>query len=172
MLTREQKKEIVNNLAQEIKDSKAVVLVDYKGLSVKGMTELKRELKKENSNLKVIKKNLIAVALEKAGIEMDVKSLEGQMAISIANEDEVSSAKIIDKFAKTNEGVQILGGLLGEKAMDHKEVKALAKLPSKEELLAKLVGSLKSPMSGFVNVLKGNQRSLVYALRAIADSKK
>ncbi|MFC1608725.1 50S ribosomal protein L10 [Patescibacteria group bacterium] len=172
MLTRAKKEEIVQGLAQEIKDSKSVVFVDFRGLTVKGMTDLKRELKKENSNLRVIKKNLIAVALKEAGIDMDVKSLEGQMAVSVATDDEVSSAKIIDKFSKEDENVKIIGGLLGEKGMDADEVKALAKLPSKEELLGRLVGSLKSPMSGLVNVLKGNQRGLVYAIRAIADSKK
>jgi large subunit ribosomal protein L10 len=171
MLTRQQKHEIVDKLTQDFKDSKSVVFVDFRGLSVKDMTDLKRELKKENSNLSVIKKNLIAVALKNAGIEVDVKSMEGQMAVSVATEDEVSSAKIINKFASDNENVKILGGALGDKAMSAEEVTALAKLPSKEELMAKLVGSLKSPLSGLVNVLGGNQRGLVYVIKAIADSK-
>lgn len=172
MLTRQQKNEIVEKLTQDFKDSKSVVFVDFRGLSVKDMTSLKRELKKENSNLSVIKKSLIAVALKNAGIEVDVKDMEGQMAVSVATEDEVSSAKIISKFAKENENIKILGGALGDKPMEAEEIQALAKLPSKEELLAKLVGSLKSPLSGLVNVLQGNQRGLVYAIKAIAESKK
>ncbi|MDH4330759.1 MAG: 50S ribosomal protein L10 [Candidatus Moranbacteria bacterium] len=172
MLTRQQKHEIVDTLTQNLKDSKSVVFVDFRGLSVKEMTSLKRELKKENSNLSVVKKSLIAVALKNAGIDMNVKGLEGQIAVSIATEDEVSSAKIISKFAKTAEGLKIIGGVLGDKEMSEKEVNALAKLPSKEELLSRLVGSLKSPMSGLVNVLQGNQKGLVYVIKAIADSKK
>jgi len=171
MLTRKQKEEIVKNLTEEIKAAKAVVFSDFKGLEVKDMTSLKKELKKEGASFKVAKKNLINIALKNTGADLDVKKMEGQIAVSASSEDETAVAKIISKFSKKNENLKILGGLLGVKEMSAEEIKALAKLPSKEELLAKLVGSLSSPLNGFMNVLQGNQRSLVQALKAIADKK-
>jgi len=171
MLTRKQKEEIVKNLAEEIKSAKAVVFSDFKGLEVKDMTSLKKELKKEGASFKVAKKNLINIALKNTGTDLDVKKMEGQIAVSVSSEDETAAAKIISKFSKKNENLKILGGLLGVKEMSVEEIKALAKLPSKEELLAKLVGGLSSPLSGFMNVLRGNQRSLVQALKAIGEKK-
>ena len=110
-------------------------------------------------------------ALKDAGIEMDAKKLEGQVAIAVSSKDEVAAAKIIAKLAKVNENLKIVGGILGTKELSVEEVNALAKLPTKEELLAKLVGTLNAPASGFVNVLAGNMRGFVTALQAIADKK-
>lgn len=171
MLTRKQKEEIVKNLAEEIKTSKAVVFSDFKGLEMKDMTSLKKELKKEGTSFKVAKKNLINIALKNANIDLDVKKMEGQLAVSISSGDEVAPAKIINKFSKKNENLKILGGLLGVDEMSVEEIKALAKLPGKEELLARLVGSLASPLRGCINVLQGNQRELVQVLKAIGDKK-
>ena len=97
--------------------------------------------------------------------------MEGQVAIAMANMDEVSAAKIIDIFAKTNENVKLLGGVLGSTVMNAAEVKALAKIPSKEQLLGQLVGTLNAPISGFVNVLAGNLRGLVQVLNAVKEQK-
>ena len=172
MLSRKKKEEIVKELTEDIKSSKSIVFADFKGLAVKDMTTLKKQLKKEGSNFKVIKKNLIGIALanaKKSGVDM--KKMEGQIAISISPQDEVSSAKIINDFSKGNDAVKILGGMLGEKSMDADEVMALAKLPGKDELLAKLVGTLKAPISGLVNIFQGNQRNLVQVLRAVAEAK-
>jgi large subunit ribosomal protein L10 len=170
--TREQKKAIVEDLAEKLKNSKAVVFSDYKGLVVKDMTALRRDLDKEGTKLKVAKKTLISLALEKAGMKTDVKKLEGQLAVAISEKDEVVAAKMIANLAKTNEHIKILGGFLGLKEITASEVKALAKLPSKAELLTKLVGTINGPVSGFVNVLTGNLRGLVQSLKAIADAKK
>ena len=97
--------------------------------------------------------------------------MEGQLAFVYGGEDEVSAAKIISKLGKDNENLKMLGGVLEGKAMDQAEITALSKLPSKDELLAKVVGSLKAPISGFVNVLGGNLRGLVYTLKAIKEQK-
>lgn len=169
--TKEQKEAIVKDLADKLKVSKAVVFSDYKGLKVKDMTVLRRELRAEGVDLKVLKKTLINIALKDAGIEMDVKALEGQVAVAVSKNDEVAAAKIIAKMAKANENLKIVGGILGTKELTVKEIDALAKLPSKEELLAKLVGTLNAPVSGFVNVLAGNMRGLVTVLKAVADKK-
>ena len=171
MQTKDQKKNIVKDLAEIIKNSKSVVFSDFKGLKVKDMTDLRRELRKEESDMKVVKKTLINLALKDAGIEMDTKNFEGQIAIAISEKDEVAIAKIISKFAKANENLKIVGGILGTKTLAKEEIAALAKLPSKEELLAKLVGTINAPVSGFVNVLAGNLRGLVTVLKAVADKK-
>jgi len=167
--TKLQKEEIVKDLAAKLKASKAVVFSDYKGLRVKDMTALRRELREAGVDIKVLKKTLIDLALKDAGIELDVKKLEGQIAIAISSGDEVAAAKIIAKAAKANENLKIVGGILGMKELSAAEVNALAKLPSKEELLAKLVGTLNAPVSGFVNVMAGNLRGLINVLKAVAE---
>jgi large subunit ribosomal protein L10 len=171
MQTRKQKEFIVKDLAEKLKSSKAVVFSDYKGLSVKDMTALRRELLKEGIDFKVAKKTLMDLALKDAKIEADIIKMEGQLAMAISQRDEVLAAKIIARTAKGNENIKILGGILGTKFLKKEEVMALSALPSKEELLAKLVGTLNAPVSGFVNVLSGNLRGLVNVLKAVADSK-
>lgn len=171
MITKQQKKDIVKDLSDKAKSAKSIIFVDYKGLKVKDVTELKKQLREAGVDYVVSRKTLVDIALKDAGIETSVKGMEGQIAISFSKEDEVAAAKIIEKFAKTNENLKMLGGVLGVQVMSQEEVKALAKIPSKEELLAKLVGSLKSPVSGFVNVLGGNLRGLVQVLNAIKETK-
>jgi len=171
MQTREQKNIIVKDLAEKLKESKAIVFSDFKGLSVKNMTNLRRELRKEDISFDVVKKTLVNIALKETGIEMDANKLEGQIALAISKGDEVVAAKIIAKMAKANENLKIVGGFLGVKKLTSEEVNALAKLPSKKELLAKLVGTLNAPTSGLVNVLAGNLRSLINVLNSIKEAK-
>lgn len=171
MQTKAQKKELVKDMASRVKEAKSVVFADFKGVKVKDLTSLKKELRKEGIDFKVSKKTLINIAFKEAGIELDTKKMEGQVAVSISTQDEVAPAKIISNFSKKNENLKILGGVLESKLMDMEQVKALAKLPSKEELLAKLVGTIKAPVSGFVNVCAGNLRGLVQVLKSISEAK-
>jgi large subunit ribosomal protein L10 len=169
MQTRQQKEEIVKELAQKIKDSKAVVFSDFKGLTVSDMTTLRSELREKEIDFKVLKKTLMTIALKDAGIEMDITKMEGQIAVAVSAGDEVEASKIIAKMAKVNENLKIAGGILGDKVLSQEEVVALSKLPSKDELLAKLVGTLNAPISGFANVLAGNIRGLVQVLKAVSE---
>ena len=172
MLTKNQKIELVKGLTEKIKVAKSAVFVDFKGLIVKDSTELKKSLRASGVEYVVVRKTLLDIALKNAGIEgVSIKSMEGQIALSLSNNDEVSAAKIIDTFAKTNDKVKMLGGLLGTQVMSAAEVKALAKIPSKEQLLGQLVGTLNAPISGFVNVLAGNLRGLVQVLNAVKEQK-
>ncbi|MFA5777710.1 MAG: 50S ribosomal protein L10 [Parcubacteria group bacterium] len=171
MQTKKQKKQIVEEIVSKVKEAKAVVFSDFKGVKVKDLTLLKKELRKEGVDFKVSKKTLINIAFKEAGIEVDTKKMEGQVAVSISTKDEVSAAKIIEKFAKTNQNLKILGGILENKLMSIEQVKALAKLPNKEEMLGMLVGTIKAPISGFVNVCAGNLRGLVQVLKGISESK-
>ena len=171
MLTKAQKKEVVKGLEEKIKQAKSAVFVDYKGLGVKDTMELKKTLRSAGVEYLVARKTLLELALKNSGLEVDVKGMDGQIAAVFSNMDEVAAAKIIDKFAKNNEHIKMLGGTLGSQIMGEAEVKALAKIPSKEELLAKLVGTLNAPISGFANVLAGNLRGLVQVLKAVNEQK-
>ncbi len=171
MLTREQKEKLANDFLEKIKESKTTVVVDFKGMTVAEISELRNLLREQGIKMQVLKKSIAQVALDEQKIDLDVRKMEGQLAFVYGGEDEVSAPKIISKFGKENEKLKMLAGILENKAMDQQEVSALAKLPSKEELLAKVVGSLKAPVSGFVNVLGGNLRGLVGVLTAIKEQK-
>jgi large subunit ribosomal protein L10 len=171
MLTKAQKKEVVKGLEEKIKQAKSAVFVDYKGLGVKDTMELKKTLREAGVEYLVARKTLLEISLKNCGLDVDVRGMDGQIAAVFSNIDEIAAAKIIDKFAKTNEHIKMLGGTLGTQVMNDAEVKALAKVPSKEELLAKLVGTLNAPISGFANVLAGNLRGLVQVLKAVSEQK-
>lgn len=171
MLTRSQKEQLVKDLSAKIKDGKVLIFSDYAGTTVAKMKNLRDELRKTDSSYKITKKKLINLALKDAGIEASVLDFEGQIGIAIGKEDEVSAAKVLAKFAKENKNFKILQGVLENKVISGKDIMALATLPGKDELLAKLVGTINAPISGFVNVLAGNLRNLVGVLKAIADAK-
>jgi large subunit ribosomal protein L10 len=113
----------------------------------------------------------LARALKEVGVSVDEKMLEGSILTAVGLQDEVAPAKLVHEFFKDRESIRMVGGILEGKVMDAASVIQLAKLPSKQELLAKVVGSLNAPASGFVRVLSGNLRGLLYALQAIKDRK-
>jgi len=170
---KEQKKEILAGLKKRINDSKAIVFTSFNALGVKESDELRQALKSENSEYLVTKKTLLNLALKDEKIEgLDVKSFEGKVAAVFGYEDEVAPAKIVDKFMSENqEKIEFIGGVMDDKFMSKEEIEQLAKLPSKQELYAKIVGSLNAPLSGFVNVLAGNIRSFVNVLKAVEEKK-
>jgi len=171
MLTRPQKEQLVKDLSAKIREGKVLIFSDYAGTTVAKMKNLRDELRKTDSSYKITKKKLIDLALKDAGIEASVLDLEGQIGIAIGKGDEVTAAKVLAKFAKENKNFKILQGVLESKVISVKDVMSLAMLPSKNELLAKLVGTINAPISGFVNALAGNIRGLVTALKGIADAK-
>ena len=137
-----QKEKEVNELAEKIKAAKIVLLTDYRGITVDGVTELRAELRKANSEYKVIKNNITRRALEKceyAGLE-DV--LVGPTAVIMNNEDYLDTAKAIYEFSKKNDFYKIKGGIIDGKIMSVEEIITLAKLPSKETLIGMLAGAL------------------------------
>ncbi|MFH1598000.1 MAG: 50S ribosomal protein L10 [Patescibacteria group bacterium] len=169
--TKQRKKEDIKNLEAKFKEAKTIVFVDYKGLAVKEVEELRKNLRDNQIDYVVSKKSLANIAAEEAGYQdVDLKKLEGQLAIGFGQQ-EVLPAKLLYQFAVQHESLKLLAGLVDGKMVDQERITALAQLPTKEELLAKMVGSIKAPISGLLNVLQGNMRSLVYALKAIAESK-
>lgn len=171
-LTRKKKEELVELLAQKIKDSKAIVFADYSGLTVEEITEIRRGLRKEGSEMKVIKQNLFRIAANQAGAEIDDTVLKNHPVAYVFGSDEVAPAKTIHEFSKKYEKLEMVGGALNGKTISMQELKTLALMPSREEMYAKIVGSLASPLRGLANVLQGNLRGLVSVISQYADSKK
>ncbi len=170
---KEQKKEILRDLDVKIKNAKSIVFASFDALGVKDNEELRHSLKNENGEYYVSKKTLLDLAFKNNNLkDIDIKSLPGKVATIFAYEDEVSPAKVVFNFKKNNQGkIEFVGGVLDGKFISKEDVESLAKLPGKQELYAKLVGSLNAPISGFVNVLSGNLRGLVTVLKAISDKK-
>ncbi len=171
MQTRKQKELIAKELAEKLKEAKSVIFSDFKGMTMKDVTMLRKELRSESVSFKVVKKTLMDIALKNAGIKINVKDMQGQIAIAISAKDEVIAAKIINNFTKSNKNLKMTGGVLNGTMLSDKEAVALAQLPSKEELLAKFVGTINAPVSSFVRVLSGNISGFARVLKAIAEAK-
>ena len=169
--TKVQKQETVAALVEKLGRMRSIVFANYEGLPVKDIEALRRELKKEGVDYTVVKKTLLKRAVKEANLNFDPKELSGNFATVISYDDEVAPARVISSFAKTHEVLKIVAGVLEGKMIDAKAALALSKLPGKEELLARLVGSINSPVSGFVNVLAGNLRGLLTVLSGIKDKK-
>jgi len=171
MMTRQQKKALVKEVVETIQQSKSLVFVDFRGMGVTDTQAVKKTLREAGVKYKVLKKKLFDLAAKESGLDVKTKDLEGQLAVAFSLEDEVVAAKILNDFGKGREDVKLVGGVLEGRQLSQDEAIALAKIPSKQELLARLVGSMNAPVSGLAQVLSGNARGLVVALKAIADQK-
>jgi large subunit ribosomal protein L10 len=171
-ISRRKKEELVEEITGKIKESKSIVFADFTGLSVDEASELRAKLRENGVSLKVVKHNLFAIACQEAGADINIDELAGHPIAFAFSSDEVMGAKTINDFAKSNEKLEMVGGALEGKNISMEELKALANMPSREELYAKVVGSLASPLRGMVGVLQGNLRGLVNVLDQYAESKK
>ena len=170
--TKQQKLETINSLGEGLKGATAVVFANFQGLKVSEAEELRRECRKNDIQVIAAKKTLVKRACEDMGLkDINPKVFAGGVATFMALGDEISAARVVNNFAKTHDILKIFGGVMDGKFVDVSVVKSLANLPSKQELLARLVGSLNAPVSGFVNVLAGNLRGLVGVLNNIAKAK-
>lgn len=169
MLTKQQKQKIVEELTDKINRQKILVFTDFRGLKVDEISDLRNKLREIKSEYIVAKKTLVKLAFEKAKKEVDLSQFDGSMALAFGYGDPVMPAKVIHNFSKEHKDLKILGGLTEDKFLTIEDVKELASIPSKEELLAKLVGSLKAPISGFINVLQGNIKNFIGVLNGIIN---
>ena len=170
--TKAQKQASVKSLSDKLSQAKSMVFAYFRGLSVKEVEELRKQCRAERIDYVVAKKTLMELALKDSDIKgVDVKSFDKPVATVFGYDDEVAPARIIQQFAKEHEALEVAGGVLENNYVDAAKVIELSMLPSKDELLARVVGSINAPVSGFVNVLAGNLRSLVYILSAIKESK-
>lgn len=170
-LTREQKEERLHEYMGALERAAGVILTDYRGLRVKDLEGLRRQLREANASYEVIKNTLFRLALERAGKPAPQDLLHGPLAVAFA-EDPVAASKVLTKFARDSRILQIRGALLGDRFVDAAGVETLSQLPSREELLAQVVGALQAPISGLVNVLAGPLRGLMNVLNARAEQLK
>ena len=170
------KQAVVAQLKEQLESAKGVVLTSYKGLTVAQDTELRRELREAGVSYHVVKNTMRRIAAKEAGIEGIEEHLEGTTAFAFSTEDAVAPAKVICGFIKKNkledtEVLTVKAGMVEGKVIGLDDIKALASLPSREELIAKLLGSMNAPISNTVNVLQGVIRNAVYVLDAVRAQK-
>ena len=167
------KQQVVVEIAEKIKAAQSVVVVDYKGLTVEEVTALRAKFRAGNVDYVVYKNTLVRRALAELNITGMDELLQGPSAFAFSMGDAVAGAKIIKEYIDANkrETMTIKAGIVDGVVVDVAAVKALASLPPKEVLLAKLMGSLNAPITGFVGVLSATLRSLVYAVDAIRKQK-
>ncbi|MCL2080648.1 MAG: 50S ribosomal protein L10 [Oscillospiraceae bacterium] len=167
-----QKQEFVAELSEKLKNSSAGVLVDYKGINVADDTKLRRELRAGGVEYMVVKNTMLRRACENVGFEELYPQLKETTSLAIGGGDQIAPAKILCEYAKKSGGkFKIKAGYIDGRVISAAEVSALAELPPREALIARMLGGLNAPISGLVNVLNGNIRGLVVALNAIAEKK-
>ena len=165
--SREQKEAMLKTLNENFKAKKAVI-VDYQGLSVSEMEELRNLLEQKGVKFGVIKNTLAKIALKNSNIAIENEILTKPLAVAFSD-DEVTPSKEIKNYSKEHEALEILGGIIEKEFVPVATINSLALLPSREELYAKLVGSIAAPISGLVNVMAGNLRGLVSVLAQYRD---
>ena len=150
----EQKQQIVAELAERIKNSVAGVIVDYKGITVEDDTKLRKELRENGVKYTVIKNTLIKRAAEKAELNGIEEVLSGTSAIATSEEDYVAAARILQKFADTHDNFSVKTGYIDNEVISLEKVKSLAKLPSREVLLANVLGAFQAPIASFARAVQ------------------
>lgn len=155
-LTKAQKNTILDELKEKIDKQKSIAFCDFTGLKVKDLSELRKIMREQNCELKVAKKTLMSLALKEKNISADLDKLQGEVALGFGYNDEVSPFKTIYNFAKGKENLKMLGGLIAGQFYGKDQAVELAKLPSREELVAKLLFVPNVPISSIFNILQGS----------------
>lgn len=165
------KEQEVALLAEKLAEAKAAFLADYRGINVEEANRLRGELRQAGVEFRVVKNTLLKLAIAGTDHECLNEHLQGPTALAIADADPVAPAKVLSDFAKSNDKFELKGGVLDGALLTIADIKALADLPSREVLLAKMLGSINAPTTNFVGVLAAVPRSLVQVLAAIRDQK-
>ncbi|MDX1583679.1 MAG: 50S ribosomal protein L10, partial [Thermoanaerobaculia bacterium] len=160
MLTKEQKKDAVNELSESVGQAANAFLIDYQGISVPQVTELRRQVRETNSQYLVVKNRLALIAIKDSPIGGLSDQFSGMTAVAYNSEDPVALAKALTKFAKDEPSVKFKGAMIEGEVVPVEQIDQIASLPSREELIAKLVFLLQSPIQGLANVLNANIRNL------------
>ncbi|MDR1060704.1 MAG: 50S ribosomal protein L10 [Clostridiales bacterium] len=165
-------KKIVRELSDELGAAKGVVLVEYRGINVSQDTELRAALRKAGVRYHVVKNTMTTFAARDAGLDGLLKSLTGPTAMATSAADPVAPAKIMSEYARKIDSLKIKAGVVEGKVLDPGGVASLAEMPSKEQLIATLLGALQAPVSGLVSVLNANTRGLAVVLGAILEKRR
>lgn len=170
--TKQRKNEELEDLQDKLSKMKALVFANFDGLKVKETVIMRNILREHKLDYHVAKKTLLKLALKKAGFkDIDLDKFTGGLGLAFGYDDEIAPAKELYGFSKDHPSLKLVGGIFEGKFIDDKKVLALAKLPSKEELIIKTIWIIKSPIANFVNVLRANLRNLVFALKAISEKR-
>ncbi len=170
-MKREDKVAKVEELTEKLKQSNAILLADYRGLTVAEARELRNDMREAGAVYEVVKNSLVERAADAAGIEDLKQYLDGHTAIAFCNEEAAPPAKVLSKYAKEFKPLEIKGGILDGNSIDVEMVKFLASLPPRDVLLGQLAGALQGPIRGLAMVCSGPVRGLVTALSQIREQK-
>jgi len=173
-ISREAKEKAVEQLTGELGRIKLAVMTDYRGLSVPEIEELRANLRNEGITYRVTKNTLLRIAAKNnpGMAEIEPTSFTGPMALALGFDDEVAPARVIFQYAKEHKALEIVGAITGEgQVLSAAEVKALATLPTRDQLIGQLVGTIAAPLTGFVGVMAGNVRSIINLLNALSEAK-
>jgi len=169
-ITRNAKEQAVDQLTGELGRLKLAVMTDYRGLTVREVEDLRTALREQNITYRVTKNTLLRLAAKNTSnlAELDPATFTGPMALALGFDDEVAPARVIFQYAKKHNALEIVGAVTGDgQVLSATQVKALATLPTREQLLAQVVGTIAAPLTGFVGLMAGNVRSIINVLNAI-----
>lgn len=166
-----EKQEAVQELSEKFKKAELAILADYRGMNVSQVTNLRRSLREAKAQMKVVKNTLAQRAVEGTSMDALKEHFKGTVAVITTEGDPVGPAKALTKFAKDVEQLKLKVGFLSGKVINLQEIESLSKLPSREEMIAKLMGSMQAPAQNLVNVMSALPRKLAYVLAAIRDKK-
>ncbi len=166
-----EKKQIVEDLHERLKKAAIVILTDYKGLNVESVTKLRQQLREAGVEYKVVKNTFLRRASENTGAAVISEYYTGPSAIAFSYKDPVAPAKVLTKFAETNDKLEIRVAALDGRVLNFDDIKALSQLPSREVLLSQVLSAMQAVPTSFVNVLSAVPRSLVNVVQAIKDKK-
>lgn len=170
-INKQQKEQMLQMLKEKMSSSQIIVMADYKGIDVQAMTKLRRKMRESGGELKVAKNTIIKIAARELGMEGADPYLEGPTALAFGIDDPVAPAKVMNEFIKEHKKLEIKAAILEGQIIDAAQVRDLANLPSREVLLAKVLGGMQAPMYGFAGALQGLLRNLVYVLNAVHEKK-
>jgi large subunit ribosomal protein L10 len=168
---RAEKTAVVEEIQAKLTDADAAVLTEYRGLSVRALAELRGSLRPANTEYKVFKNTLARRAVEQAGLTDLLDMLEGPVAIAFVRGDAVLAAKALKEFGRANPELVVKGGLLGEAVLSARDVSALADVPPREELLARLAGGFQAPLTKAAGLFQAFTRNFAYGLQALIDQR-
>src|SRR3984957_1446544 len=166
---RAEKVAVVDEVRRRFDDANAAILTEYRGLKVKDLAGLRRSLRASGGDYKIYKNTLVRLAAQGSGLAELEEMLIGPTAIAFVDGDAAAVAKVLRDYARTNPLLVIKGGVLGDKVIGATETAALAELPSREVLLARIAGALAAPMQQFAGLLQALPRNLAYGLAALRD---
>ena len=172
VLSKDSKKEILQDLIAKLKESKGVVLTDYQGMNVSQISSLRNELKEKKVGFKIVKNTLIEKAGEELNVEDLTKDLIGCTAMAFCRDDGIAPARLLKEYFKKNKiDLKIKSGLIEGRVFDSEKIIEIASLPTKDVLIAQMINGVKSPLYSLVFILQGPLRGLIYTLEAVKKQK-